>query len=197
MPLWGSNDASSNTVKTVASYLNVGSGKVAEAANNTALFDNVTRGAFISDLAVGVFAVSAAEVANTTGESKRLNHAGWNLRRAWSGPVESLAINAGGTGYNNTDLVRVSGGSVNASATVSTNSTGGLTSVTITNRGGGFINVSSSTVAVTNATGGATGGSTGTFVLTLGGRAGRVHYETLVAMGSIAGDASDDTQLPE
>ena len=30
-----------------------------------------------------------------------------------------------------------------------------------------------------------------------GGRAGRVHYETLVAMGSITGDGSDDSQLPD
>ena len=30
-----------------------------------------------------------------------------------------------------------------------------------------------------------------------GGRAGRVQYETLVAMGSISGDASDDTEFPE
>jgi len=30
-----------------------------------------------------------------------------------------------------------------------------------------------------------------------GGRAGRVQYETLVAMGSITGDASDDSQLPD
>jgi hypothetical protein len=30
-----------------------------------------------------------------------------------------------------------------------------------------------------------------------GGRSGRVSYETLVAMGSMSGDASDDTQLPD
>ena len=30
-----------------------------------------------------------------------------------------------------------------------------------------------------------------------GGRAGRVHYETLVAMGSLTGDGSDDTVLPD
>lgn len=30
-----------------------------------------------------------------------------------------------------------------------------------------------------------------------GGRAGRVFYETLVATGSITGDADDDTKLPE
>lgn len=30
-----------------------------------------------------------------------------------------------------------------------------------------------------------------------GGRAGRVHYETLVAMGSITSDANDDTVLPD
>ena len=30
-----------------------------------------------------------------------------------------------------------------------------------------------------------------------GGRAGRVHYETIVAMGSMSSDASDDTVLPD
>lgn len=30
-----------------------------------------------------------------------------------------------------------------------------------------------------------------------GGRAGRIQYETLVAFGSLTGDASDDTQLPD
>lgn len=30
-----------------------------------------------------------------------------------------------------------------------------------------------------------------------GGRAGRVHYETLVAMGSLSGDGSDDSVLPD
>ena len=30
-----------------------------------------------------------------------------------------------------------------------------------------------------------------------GGRAGRIHYETLVAMSSISGDADDDTKLSE
>jgi hypothetical protein len=30
-----------------------------------------------------------------------------------------------------------------------------------------------------------------------GGRAGRVHNETLVAMGSMTSDASDDTVLPD
>ena len=30
-----------------------------------------------------------------------------------------------------------------------------------------------------------------------GGRAGRVHYETLVAASSISGDAADDIALPD
>lgn len=30
-----------------------------------------------------------------------------------------------------------------------------------------------------------------------GGRAGRVHHETLVAASSMTGDASDDTQYPD
>ena len=63
----------------------------------------------------------------------------------------------------------------------------------------------------TNATGGTAAGNTTTtyFTVTAGGRAGRVHYETLVAMGSLGAqtaaygtaattaDASDDTILPD
>jgi hypothetical protein len=86
-----------------------------------------------------------------------------------------------GTGYGNTNLVNVSNGTVNAAATLTTNSTGGIATVTLTAGGSGFINTASAAVSVTNATGGATGVGTGaTLDPVLGGRANRVWYETLV-----------------
>ncbi len=116
-------------------------------------------------------------------------------------------------GYNNTDVIVISNGSVNATATVSTNSLGGFASgnLTITNPGvfaAGQVNTTV-VIAAQNSSGGASNGayavfsagltnSTGGQVLvTLGGRAGRKHFETLVAMSSIATDASDDTLLPD
>jgi hypothetical protein len=95
----------------------------------------------------------------------------------------------GGTGYSNTNLVRVSNGTSNASATITTNTTGGITAFAITTPGTGFINVAASVVAITNATGGGTGVGTGANVTiqigpryswSLGGRAGRVELENLV-----------------
>lgn len=200
MPLWGLTDASSNVVKTIASSIDAGAGATAIAANNTALYGNVTARSFGSgplNMAIGTFGVSAAELANTGGERKMVCHAGWNVRRAFVGPVASLAMSVGGTGYANTDLIKVSGGSSNAAGTLTTNSTGGILTVTLGFGGGGFVNVSSSTIAVTNATGGASAGSGATLTFTLGGRAGRVTYENIIAMGSMSNGASDDTQLPQ
>jgi hypothetical protein len=65
------------------------------------------------------------------------------------------------------------------------------------------------TFAVTAANGDASAGSGATFAaglansaggtltLTLGGRAGRVSYETIVAMGSLSNGAADDDLLPQ
>lgn len=198
MPQWGKNDASSNTVKWSSSLIQVGSGKTARAANTAAMFGNTSPGAFVSGKVTGVFAVSQAEKANTTGEGQYSQHAGWNLRTSGTGPVSAFDISDGGTGYSNNDLIKVSGGQVNAAATLVTNSTGGIVNVVPTNYGSGFTNVSSTTVAVTNSSGGAANGTGATITATLGGRAGRVSYETLVAFGGdVTGDASDDNQLPE
>jgi hypothetical protein len=108
-----------------------------------------------------------------------------------------VSVTAGGTGYANSDLIRVSGGTVNAAGSITTNATGGISSIVITNPGSGFVNVSASTVAVTNSTAGASAGSGATFTLNLGGRAGRVSYETIVAGSISSNGASDDTQFPQ
>jgi len=86
----------------------------------------------------------------------------------------------------------------------------GLNTVTLSNQGSGYLTAPAVTIG---GTGGV--GATATAVLQnaanndgfhagwvrrvegTGGRAGRVHFETLVAMGSIVNDADDDTVLPE
>jgi hypothetical protein len=184
MSQWGKNDAASNSVNYAAEGFKAGSGKVAIAANNTAMYNNTTPSAFVPNMAVGQFGISPAEIANTSSDFNKATHAGWNLARIGTGPVKTLTITAGGTGYSNTDKIIVSGGTTNAAFTLTTNSTGGIISTVPTNTGAGFVNTTS--VAVANSSGGASAGSNAAFTVNLGGRAGRVSYETLVAMGTIS-----------
>jgi len=189
---WGNTDDAANSV----SYAPSQAGKTSNTGNQTALFGNTTVGTFEAGKATGQFGVSTAEMANTGGEAQKVTHAGWVLRNAGTGSIESIVVSVGGTTYNNTDVISITSDTANAAATLTTNATGGITSVTITNAGAGFVAVNP-TVLIANSTAGATGGSGATLVATAGGRAGRVNYETLVAMGSITGDASDDALLPE
>lgn len=163
------------------------------AATDVAMFNNTTPSAFLSGAAVGVFGVSATEMANNVLNSSVEHgaHAGWNLRRAGTGPVVSAVYTNSGTGYDNTDLLvvksPVAGG--NATFNITTNATGGAVVLTLNSAGFGFnvVSIPTSNLAITNSSGGtATGNSTVTyFTVTAGGRAGRVHHETLVAMGSL------------
>lgn len=191
MPLWGLTDAAANSVKYATELVRsgpVGNNNANKAANNTALYGaGGVVGAYNPGMLVTQVAVTAQEYANASGPEKPyVTHLGWNMRYLGTGPVASIAASVGGTGYSNTDLVRVSGNNtVNATGTLVTNSTGGITSMTLTNPGAGFLAVSRSTMAVTNSTAGATAGSGATLVFTLGGRAGRIQYENIVAMGSL------------
>ena len=212
MPLWGRNDqapSASANVQTsngapIGTYTAVkrGGGANAHFANTAGsranvdiqMFNNATPGAFKSGVAVGVFGVSATEMSNNVNNNSRERgaHAGWNLRRAGTGPVVSIAANATLVGYNNADIITVRSpatGGTNATITFTTNATGGSLVFTIANPGAGFnlVSIPTSNLAITNATGGtATGNTTVTnLVVTAGGRAGRIHHETLVAMGSL------------
>jgi hypothetical protein len=234
---------------------------------NVNLYGNVTPGAFMNGIAVGVFSTNTANVhdSNTPG----ISHTGWSIRRGGTGPILSIAVatpasgfangetitfsngssngtgtittNATGnmvsvavtsggagfansamvatafnrekhltaitvggtpTGYSNTDVIKAANGTTNATASVSTNSTGGFVSANVTiNNVGLWANTKvNADVAFTvaNSTGGASAGSGATFAatlansaggavtVTLGGRANRVHYETLIAGGSQA-----------
>lgn len=188
MPLWGNSDSAANSVKYATELTRgqlIGSGSANKAANNTKIYANTTVGGFTPGVATGQFMVTAQEFANTSAKEKTfVPHLGWNMRHQYTGPIVSYAIGAGGTGYSNTDTIRVSGGTINATATLTTNSTGGIATITPTNPGAGFMNVSTSTLAVINSTAGASAGSGATINISLGGRAGRVVYETIVAGGS-------------
>lgn len=117
--------------------------------------------------------------------NNKKNHTGWTRVRRGKGPLVSFTITAPGTGYANTDTINVTGGTTNATATIGTNGTGVITSVTVTNAGSGFTNVSSTTVTIT------TGAGTGaTLTPVLGGRAGRVQTETLVALSGMTSNNS-------
>lgn len=171
------------------------------------MFNNVTPGTFIADQAVGVFGVDATET--TVNAAKGIAHAGWNIRRAGTGPIASVTISGTPRAYNNNDVIRVAspqaGG--NATITFTTNSTGGALTFNIANAGAGFIDqtIAVANISITNSTGGTAAGNTtvSTLTITAGGRAGRTHWETLVAMGSLGDatadvrDASDDAILPD
>lgn len=184
------------------------SGTRASAAVN--MFGNTTPGAFVNGMAVGVFGADATEtnVSNAAG----IAHAGWQLRKVGTGSITALSYTGTATGYSNTDVITVASPAAggNATGTVSTNASGGALVLEITVPGYGFTAVNATpNVSIANSTGGATGGSGATFRATAGGKAGRVTYETLVAMGSLGAqsapygtaalvaDASDDTVLPD
>jgi hypothetical protein len=236
MAQWGRNDqavtANSTTTKEtsngapIGTYTAVKAGGGANAhfgntsagsraATDVNMFNNTTPSAFLSGAAVGVFGVDTTEIA--VSNAAGVAHAGWNLRRAGTGSIVagSFTSNSTTVGYNNADIVvvksPVAGG--NAAFSMTTNATGGNLSLTLTNAGFGFnvATIPTSNIFVTNATGGTAAGNTTVtnFVVTAGGRAGRVHYETLVAMGSLGAqtaaygtpalvaDASDDTIFPD
>lgn len=168
------------------------------ASVDVAMFSNVTPGAFVNNMATGVFGVSAQEMANNTTNhaADQPAHAGWVYRKAGTGPIVSVGITAGGSGYDNTDVMTIASPQAGGNATVTmvTNSTGGVTALTITNSGAGFLAVdASANISIANSTGGATAGLGGGFTATAGGRAGRVHTETLVAMGSLGSNTTSST----
>lgn len=121
--------------------------------------------------------------------NKNVPHAGWVQVEYGKGPITAIAVTNGGTGYANAAALSFSGANVyaNASATITTNATGGVTSVTVVD--GGLFEFAPTITAPT--------GSGATFSATLGGRAGRIRYETLVATSAITGDDTDDTLFPD
>ena len=152
-----------------------------------------------------MYGVSATEAANTLVDGKKVAHAGWVSQKIGTGPIASVTIVNGGQGYNSAGYIVVSGGgdgtvnlaytianSRNTLQTYSSNSYWNtIATVVIHSPGAGF------NVAPTLTPNGPNSANFATFSVTLGGRAGRVNYETLVAMGSMTGDdPGDDKYFP-
>lgn len=78
MPLWGKNDAASNSTIYAAAQFKL----APNTANRDALFGNTTANAFITGVTVGQYGVDANEV---TAGGGRTSHTGWVLRTTGQG----------------------------------------------------------------------------------------------------------------
>ena len=184
MSLWGNVDASNNApnFSGLTGYDTSTTGESLANSQPSSVFGNTYISATRTDVGFGVFGVDPTEEVITAG----ITHAGWVARTAGAGPIASVTANAGAVGVNATMTI-TNGGVNNTPATVivRTNAAGWITSVDVTN--GGLYTSTPTLNTMSNAV----------FTITMGGRANRVQYETLVAMGSMTGDASDDAILPD
>lgn len=180
MALWGKTDAAASAPKN---KFNIN----ASVARGNTMFANTTTGTTnvgVGPMRVGVYGVSTSEAQSVGKHTKP----GWTLKKEHTGPVLSITVAAAGTSFTNAMSIVVSGGTTNAVGNVVTNATGNVASIALTAQGAGFINLANTTVAVLNSTGGSTGIGTGaTLTPVLGGKAGRVTRECLVAMSGAGG----------
>lgn len=150
-------------------------------ANANVIYANANTAQAFS-AAVGVWGVDTEEATNTqvTPAATKMAHAGWVQRTAGMGSVLTITANAGSYGTNSFVTFTNGGtGNTSANATVSVASNGLIQSVTL-NSGGLYQTLPTATPASGNAA----------FTLTIGGRANRTQYETLVATGSITGNGA-------
>ena len=199
MSLWTNTDASNGAPKFA------GTGGLGLSANTQGtLYANTKASFHVPGAVVGVFGVDPTEKGIIGSDGKSSTHAGWVLRKAGMGPIVSITANTGAVGANGTIIftggnkglnnaaARLTGGVTNplveAVATVVVNTAQHITSVTLTSPG---FYANTPAIAYSAAVGNAS------FTIVMGGRANRVHTETLVAMGSMVGDGSDDIIYPD
>jgi hypothetical protein len=136
------------------------------------------------------FGVSATEAANTSGDGKDVTHAGWVKQTIGTGDISTISITTAGAGYSNGYVTISGGGGTGANASFVVNGAGNVVSININSKGSGFTSAPTVVAAGSNT-------AAAVLVATVGGRAGRVFYETLVAGGSINGDdTADNTYFP-
>lgn len=121
--------------------------------------------------------------------------------------IASVTISAAGGSYVNGEVVTFGNNAATGlpgSAVLGTNATGNITSVTIISGGALFPSPANTTVSIANGPGGSgatltpvlTAGANGLVAtVTLGGRAGRINYECIVAMG-MANTANSSGAIP-
>lgn len=150
-------------------------------ANANVIFANSNTAQAFS-AAVGVYGVDTQEASNTqvTPAATKMAHAGWVQRTAGMGAVLTISANAGSFGTNSFVTFAAGGtGATVANATISVATDGAVQSVTL-NSGGLYLTTPTAVPTSGNAA----------FTLTMGGRANRTQYETLVAAGSITGNGA-------
>jgi len=189
MSLWKNTDANTSAPKGMAT----GFAATGVAANSEQLWANTQLNAYTSTQSVGVFGVDVTEQtlsATSAGNSGHPQHAGWVLRKSGTGPVVSITANSGAYGSNS--WVTFTGGNGVGSSNTAANAymyvtnAGAVINVTVFS-GGSYANTPTARPATGNAA----------LTLVMGGRANRVMTETLVAMGSLTSDGSDDTVYPD
>jgi len=197
MSLWGNLDASNNApnFSGLTGYDTSTTGESLANSQPSSVFGNTYISATRTGVEFGVFGVDTVEANNqlSTGDGRNVTHAGWVARTKGSGPVISVSANTDAVGPAASactyTLVLSGGGTNNSSAqvVVATAATGRISTITVANAG------LYSATPTTN-----TFGNT-VFTFAMGGRNGRVTQETLVAMGSMEGDAttSDDANYPD
>ncbi len=190
MALWGNLDAANNAPKQTDTS-GYGGSTPQVTANGQVYFGNTKTDAFITNAQIGIFGIDTTEKGITTGEASAAQHAGWNIRKAGMGPVLTITANTGAVSANG--YITFSGGSkvtgsgnTAANAQIYVNSAGYIVNVTVRS-GGLYANTPVATAASGNAV----------FTITMGGRANRVQYETIVAMGSMTSDGTDDPIIPD
>lgn len=189
MALWGNLDAANNAPKQTDTS-GYGGSTPQVTANGQVYYGNTKTSAFVTNAQIGVFGVDSTEKGVAGGEGAAAQHAGWNIRKAGMGPVLTITANTGSVGANG--FITFSGGSkvagagnTAANARVFVNTAGYIVEVRVLD-GGLYEITPNATIANSNAV----------FTITMGGRANRVQYETIVAMGSMRGDGSDNDLLP-
>jgi hypothetical protein len=191
MPLWGNVDSSNNApnFSGLTGYDTSTTGESLANSETSSVFSNTYMSATRTNVEFGVFGIDATEEALVT--DGHPTHAGWVARTKGSGPISSVTANTDAVGPAASactyTLVLSGGGTNNTAAQVSvtTAATGRISSISVSNAG------LYTGTPTTN-----TFGNTA-FTITMGGRNGRTTFETLVAMGSMVGDASDDAIAPD
>jgi hypothetical protein len=134
--------------------------------------------------AVGVYGVDTEEASNVlvTPAATRMAHAGWVQRTAGMGAVLTITANTGAYSPDGNIFVTFTEGgtgSTEANASVLTDGSKQIVSITV-NEGGLYLTTPSAAIVNSNAA----------LTLTMGGRANRTQYETLVATGTITGNGA-------
>jgi hypothetical protein len=222
MSLWGNIDASNNApifwdAGGYSPNVSANSSVTANAANGqiAGIFGNTTIGFSREGVVAGIFGVDSTEANSqfATGDGRNVTHAGWVYRVAGTGPVESITANAGAICVNS--FITLVGGSSGApagmtgntaaNARVYVNTTGHIVNVTLSGVSSYantpvIANVYTSLTYVQNTAAISTSSFTNAvFTIAMSGRANRVQQETLVAMGSMEGDATtaEDSNYPD